>query len=129
MPLDRRVVLSAGLGAGLAAAANAGPRQRAGELQGATPAADLELVAGSENDQTAALQVAIDAAANAMPVTSESALPATSNAAPAFMMTMSRAAPRCPERTVAMISAFSAADPPRIAADATLGRPTSAGCR
>jgi uncharacterized secreted repeat protein (TIGR03808 family) len=64
MPLDRRVVLSASLGAGLAATvANAGPRQRVGEIEGAAAAAELGLVAGAEHDQTAPLQAAIDAAA------------------------------------------------------------------
>ena len=53
MPLDRRIVLSAGLGAGLAAAANAGPRQRAGEIVGAASVAELGLVPGAEHDQTA----------------------------------------------------------------------------
>jgi hypothetical protein len=64
MPLDRRSVLSAGFGAGLAVtAANAGPRQRAGEIDGAASAAEFGLVAGTEHDQTAPLQAAIDAAA------------------------------------------------------------------
>ena len=72
MPLDRRSVLSAGLGAGLGAglvggAAHAGPR-REGELATATRAAfspaELGLEPSSERDQAAALQRAIDEAAN-----------------------------------------------------------------
>jgi uncharacterized secreted repeat protein (TIGR03808 family) len=66
MPLDRRNVLAAGLGAGLGAIApaQAGPRRdktRAGTY--ASPA-DVGLEAESERDQAGALQVAIDEAAN-----------------------------------------------------------------
>ena len=71
MPLDRRSVLSAGLGAGLgvglaAGTANAGPRMdRSGpHASGTRPsAAELGLEAGGAHDQAAALQAAIDEAA------------------------------------------------------------------
>lgn len=70
MPLDRRSVLSAGLGAGLglsAAAAHAGPRTErdAARLAAAElpSAAELGLKAGAAHDQSAALQAAIDQAA------------------------------------------------------------------
>ena len=72
MPLDRRSVLSAGLSAGLGAGlgagtANAGPRdERAGTREPATraSAAELGLEPGAAHDQSAALQAAIDEAAN-----------------------------------------------------------------
>jgi len=67
MPLDRRSVLSAGLGAGLLAAApaQAGPRRPHAAAASAAPSpADLGLEPGAERDQTAALQTAIDEAAN-----------------------------------------------------------------
>jgi len=65
MPLDRRSVLSAGLGAGLAAtAASAGPRSNADRVRNAASAAELGLEPGAERDQSAALQAAIDEAAN-----------------------------------------------------------------
>jgi uncharacterized secreted repeat protein (TIGR03808 family) len=68
MPLDRRNVLSAGLGAGLFAAlpAQAGPRQdevRTADLSPSSPA-ELGLEPGSAHEQTSALQTAIDEAAN-----------------------------------------------------------------
>lgn len=69
MPLDRRTMLAAGLGAGLttAAAAKAGPRSEAQHARVAAvalpSAADLGLEPGSERDQSRALQTAIDEAA------------------------------------------------------------------
>jgi len=69
MPLDRRTMLSAGLGAGLAAAAaKAGPRSegetsRLAAMAQPTPA-ELGLEPGARHDQSAALQAAIDEAAN-----------------------------------------------------------------
>ncbi len=69
MPLDRRSVLSAGFGAGLLAAApaHAGPRrdEEHARSPGAAPsAAELGLEPGAARDQSAALQKAIDEAAN-----------------------------------------------------------------
>jgi uncharacterized secreted repeat protein (TIGR03808 family) len=77
MTLDRRSVLSAGLGAGLgsglgagliaAVPAQAGPRRDTARPPGTSAArfpADLGLEPGSARDQTAALQQAIDEAAN-----------------------------------------------------------------
>ncbi len=70
MPLDRRTVLSAGLAAGLGAAtgtANAGPRSERSDTHasGTRPsAAELGLEPGAAHDQAAALQAAIDEAAN-----------------------------------------------------------------
>jgi uncharacterized secreted repeat protein (TIGR03808 family) len=68
MPLDRRSVLSAGLGAGLLSAvpAQAGPRQdrvRTADPSPSSPA-ELGLEPESTRDQTSALQTAIDEAAN-----------------------------------------------------------------
>ncbi len=68
MALDRRSVLSAGLGAGLAAAtAKAGPRSDAEGVRLAATAlpsiAELGLKPGAEHDQSAAMQAAIDDAA------------------------------------------------------------------
>ncbi len=69
MPLDRRSVLTAGLGAGLGAGligapAQAGPRrEEIARLSTASPA-DLGIEPGSARDQAAALQAAIDEAAN-----------------------------------------------------------------
>lgn len=73
MPIDRRSILSAGLGAsigvglsGAAAAANAGPRPDRDRLAAAQvpPAAELGLKPGAAQDQSVALQAAIDAAAS-----------------------------------------------------------------
>ena len=73
MPIDRRSILSAGLGAGIgvglsgaAAAANAGPRPDRDRLAAAQvpPAAELGLKPGAAQDQSVALQAAIDAAAS-----------------------------------------------------------------
>jgi len=75
MPIDRRSILSAGLGAGIgvglsgvAAAADAGPRSKREAARVAAaevPAADeLGLKPGSAQDQSAALQALIDEAAN-----------------------------------------------------------------
>ncbi len=69
MPLDRRSLLSAGLGAGVATATavHAGPRRDAASatvLRAAFSPADLGLEPGSQRDQAAALQAAIDEAAN-----------------------------------------------------------------
>ncbi len=75
MPIDRRSILSVGLGAGIgaglstvAAAANAGPRSEREAARVAAAevpsAAELGLKPGSTQDQSAALQAAIDAAAN-----------------------------------------------------------------
>ena len=73
MPLDRRSVLSAGLGAGLGAglvgggAAHAGPRRDEAlnsTLRAAFSPAELGLEANSKRDQAATLQRAIDEAAN-----------------------------------------------------------------
>jgi uncharacterized secreted repeat protein (TIGR03808 family) len=68
MALDRRSVLSAGLGAGLAAAtAKAGPRSDAEGVRLAATAlpsiAELGLKPGAEHDQSAVMQAAIDDAA------------------------------------------------------------------
>ena len=73
MPIDRRSILSAGLGAGIgvglsgaAAAANAGPRPDRDRLAAAQvpPPAELGLKPGAAQDQSVALQAAIDAAAS-----------------------------------------------------------------
>jgi uncharacterized secreted repeat protein (TIGR03808 family) len=68
MPLDRRSVLSAGLGAGLVSAlpAQAGPRHEEVRTAGLLPPApaELGLEPGSAREQTSALQTAIDEAAN-----------------------------------------------------------------
>jgi uncharacterized secreted repeat protein (TIGR03808 family) len=67
MPLDRRSVLSAGVGAGLfaAAKARAGPRSDAARGSAAPPTpAELGLAPGAAHDQSAPLQAAIDEAAN-----------------------------------------------------------------
>jgi uncharacterized secreted repeat protein (TIGR03808 family) len=71
MPIDRRSILSAGLGAGLGAglstaavAENAGPRTERNRLAAAEvpSAAELGLKPGAAQDQSGALQAAIDAA-------------------------------------------------------------------
>ncbi len=68
MPIDRRSILSAGIGVGLTGlAANAGPRSEHEARLAAVEvpsAADLGLSAGSAQDQSRALQAAIDEAAN-----------------------------------------------------------------
>jgi len=71
MPIDRRSILSAGIGAGIGAglsgvAANAGPRSEHERLAAAEvpSAAELGLKPGSTQDQSRALQAAIDEAAN-----------------------------------------------------------------
>ncbi len=73
MALDRRSVLTAGLGAGLGAGlaattANAGPRgegEVARRASAALPsAAELGLEPGADHDQSGVLQAAIDEAAN-----------------------------------------------------------------
>jgi uncharacterized secreted repeat protein (TIGR03808 family) len=70
MPLDRRTILTAGLGAGLtaAAAAKAGPRSEAGQARLAAmaipSASELGLEPGASHDQSAPLQAAIDEAAS-----------------------------------------------------------------
>jgi uncharacterized secreted repeat protein (TIGR03808 family) len=73
MPIDRRNILSAGIGAGLGAglsgtaiAATAGPRTERERLAAAEvpSAAELGLKPGAAQDQSAALQAAIDAAAS-----------------------------------------------------------------
>ena len=73
MPIDRRSMLYAGLGAGLGTglsstpgAADAGPRTHRERLAAAEvpSAAEVRLKPGSAQDQSAALQAAIDAAAS-----------------------------------------------------------------
>jgi hypothetical protein len=71
MPIDRRSILSAGLGAGIGAglsniAANTGPHSEHERLAVAEvpSAGELGLKPGAPQDQSRALQAAIDEAAN-----------------------------------------------------------------
>jgi uncharacterized secreted repeat protein (TIGR03808 family) len=64
MPVDRRAMLAAGLSLGATASlAAAGPRQCEAAAARGLPAHELSLRPGSDTDQTAALQAAIDQAA------------------------------------------------------------------